>query len=363
MGHGEIVDPALLRPDEMIMILNLYLVNRIQLVFEEEHLATQFLRDRVDIWKNWFSALQDWNPGFSVQERLASLLNFGIPSQGPATFSEVAKLFGEVIIHEDCRIESKNLAFGRVGILTKQMEWINKSLIVLIENFDHRICIMEDVVDSFQLIPFGNVKGFLDNDQDLSSSKDSCNYSSEEDFSNDTFLDARGFPTAKKLDGLQEENEEGERVEDSLEVESKADISSPPKVGDALEVDNPLAVDQSLGLPTINLSSTKEVDEFLVEPNCISDLLKEDEGLIFAKPIELFKDLPDNFHLAEKTMEFDLDSVESAPPSPEGNHVRSRRSKKNNKGSRGYVFNIDLNKVAPLSRSSLNCSSNSMSLV
>lgn len=88
-------------------------------------------------------------------ERIASIIIQGVPQHAwcEEAFSTIAKLWGSVVIPEECPTDSPNLAFGRVGILTSHPGLISSSIPVFVDGIHFEINVMEDIFESIKLIP------------------------------------------------------------------------------------------------------------------------------------------------------------------------------------------------------------------
>ncbi|CAI9266882.1 unnamed protein product [Lactuca saligna] len=83
----------------------------------------------------WFKSLTNWSMECNYNERIASIIIQGVPQHAwcEEAFSSISKMWGSVVIPEECPTDSPNLAFGRVGILTSHPGLINLSIPVFVD--------------------------------------------------------------------------------------------------------------------------------------------------------------------------------------------------------------------------------------
>ncbi|KAL4554330.1 hypothetical protein LXL04_039550 [Taraxacum kok-saghyz] len=114
-----------------------------------------FLTEAEHIWKQWFKELYPWNPKENFCERIASILIYGLPLQAwcEEAFSVIAATWGTVIIPEECATDNTNLAYGRVGILTKHPGLTSQCIEVTIDEMQYKIIVIEDTLESTRLSP------------------------------------------------------------------------------------------------------------------------------------------------------------------------------------------------------------------
>ncbi|CAI9267631.1 unnamed protein product [Lactuca saligna] len=106
-----------------------------------------------EIWQPWFKEVTAWEVECNFNERIASLIIQGVPQHAwcEDTFSIIARTWGSVAIPEDCNIDSPNLAFRRVEILTSQLGIISSSITILVDGKPYQINVMEDIFESLKL--------------------------------------------------------------------------------------------------------------------------------------------------------------------------------------------------------------------
>nr|KAJ0189013.1 hypothetical protein LSAT_V11C800402950 [Lactuca sativa] len=123
--------------------------------FENVEEKNDFLVKGEAIWKPWFKSLTNWSMECKYNERIASIIIQGVPQHAwcEEAFSTTAKLWGSVVIPEECPTDSPNLAFGRVGILTSHPGLISSSIPVFVDGIHFEINIMEDIFESIKLSP------------------------------------------------------------------------------------------------------------------------------------------------------------------------------------------------------------------
>ncbi|KAL4563336.1 hypothetical protein LXL04_027377 [Taraxacum kok-saghyz] len=117
--------------------------------------AQEFLDKGKGAWSAWFAKLGWWSPGFTISQRLASINIIGLPPNGwrSDVFSEIARLWGEVVVPESCALDKRNKDCGKVAIVTSHKEWINGKVTVSIEGVNSVVAVMESVVDTEALAP------------------------------------------------------------------------------------------------------------------------------------------------------------------------------------------------------------------
>ncbi|KAL4570415.1 hypothetical protein LXL04_026067 [Taraxacum kok-saghyz] len=116
---------------------------------------TRFLEEADHIWKRWFNELYPWSMKENFNERIASILIYGIPQQAwcEEAFTAIASSCGKVIIPEECASDNPNLAFGKVGILTTHPGLVSQTIVVTIDNQQYNITAIEDTLESTRLSP------------------------------------------------------------------------------------------------------------------------------------------------------------------------------------------------------------------
>ncbi|KAL4572523.1 hypothetical protein LXL04_019302 [Taraxacum kok-saghyz] len=142
----------------------------VQLEFASQNVAQNFKDNAKAVWKKWFSSLHDWDPKFCCNTRLASITIVGLPPHAwmQNTFSEIASLWGEILLPELC-MEGKEIRDrGKVAIITSQMIKISETVVVMVDDVHFRVLVEEDVRDSECLAPLF----FLNDDSPTEESED-----------------------------------------------------------------------------------------------------------------------------------------------------------------------------------------------
>ncbi|KAI3515261.1 hypothetical protein L1887_14081 [Cichorium endivia] len=82
------------------------------LEFEDEEIMTSFLRNGEHVWKHWFKTLTPWRQDMQLNKRVSSLLVYGVSLHAwcEEAFSNIAKIWGTVLILETCDTSNQNLA-------------------------------------------------------------------------------------------------------------------------------------------------------------------------------------------------------------------------------------------------------------
>ncbi|CAI9278424.1 unnamed protein product [Lactuca saligna] len=121
--------------------------------FKSVQEKNDFLSNGEAIWRPWFKSLTNWSMECNYNERIASIIIQGVPQHVwcEEAFNSIAKLWGSVVIPEECSTDSPNLAFGRVGILTSHPGLISLSIPVYVDGIRLEINVMEDVFESLKL--------------------------------------------------------------------------------------------------------------------------------------------------------------------------------------------------------------------
>ncbi|KAL4564725.1 hypothetical protein LXL04_028794 [Taraxacum kok-saghyz] len=103
--------------------------------FKEVESATEFLAKAKPVWSCSFSKLEWWSPEFTVNQWLASINILGIPPSGwkSEVFSEVARIWGQVMVPDPCLQGKKNKHCGKVVLLTPHKSWISGEVSVSID--------------------------------------------------------------------------------------------------------------------------------------------------------------------------------------------------------------------------------------
>ncbi|KAL4588761.1 hypothetical protein LXL04_001656 [Taraxacum kok-saghyz] len=76
----------------------------IMLEFRDKQAARDFLQKAKEKWSQWFMTLNFWNEDHRNEDRFTSLYIRGVPLHAwrKEVFSEIAKLWGKVILPEEC---------------------------------------------------------------------------------------------------------------------------------------------------------------------------------------------------------------------------------------------------------------------
>ncbi|KAL4584212.1 hypothetical protein LXL04_008804 [Taraxacum kok-saghyz] len=121
----------------------------ILLEFKEERVALEYMRNEKDNWSQWFSSVATWNKDFRVQERITRICITGLPPQAWAqeTFSEVAKVLGEVLEPERCLATNWDIHKGKVVVLTENMATINCKVDVIVDGTKFITWVKEEEFD------------------------------------------------------------------------------------------------------------------------------------------------------------------------------------------------------------------------
>ncbi|CAI9276846.1 unnamed protein product [Lactuca saligna] len=171
------------------------------LEFGNEAEKEEFLNNGKEIWKPWFKEVCNWDAEENFNERIASIIIQGVPQHAwcEEAFSIIAKTWGEVVIPEECNIDSPNLAFGRVGILTSHPGIISTAIKISVDGRNYTINIMEDIFESLKLSPVLAVNDFYQRmswwDEDSKSENGSIN--SEASIQSDASLQSPQVSPAK----------------------------------------------------------------------------------------------------------------------------------------------------------------------
>ncbi|KAL4558909.1 hypothetical protein LXL04_037114 [Taraxacum kok-saghyz] len=75
-------------------------------------------------WCAWFAWLKRWDESFRVSSRVVWLRIYGVPVNcwDPTIFTYIANNYGRILLPFDCSVEAINLSFGRICILTANLE-------------------------------------------------------------------------------------------------------------------------------------------------------------------------------------------------------------------------------------------------
>ncbi|KAL4585905.1 hypothetical protein LXL04_010532 [Taraxacum kok-saghyz] len=117
------------------------------LEFKNKKVAECFLRNQQMNWGVWFAWLKEWDDSFRQRSRIVWLRIYGVPMQGwdPIIFSYIAEKYGRLLVLFECSVEAKNLSFGRICILTSNLDHIDAhSTEVQWRNVGFKIRIIED---------------------------------------------------------------------------------------------------------------------------------------------------------------------------------------------------------------------------
>ncbi|KAI3728416.1 hypothetical protein L6452_17052 [Arctium lappa] len=107
----------------------------VQLEFDTAKDAMVFLSDAESSWKMWFSSMSRWNKDVAINSRLAMLVIQGLPIHVwcSKVFSEIGRMWGEVVLTEEYSNNGISKVYGRVGIITKKMEWIKEIIRIKVD--------------------------------------------------------------------------------------------------------------------------------------------------------------------------------------------------------------------------------------
>ncbi|KAL4585151.1 hypothetical protein LXL04_009766 [Taraxacum kok-saghyz] len=127
----------------------------VMLEFRTTQAAQDYLRQANSVWSAWFRKLHAWSPDFQVKVRLASLSIIGVPPHiwRSEVFSEVAAIWGKVIIPHWCPDDTRNMALGRVAVATSVPQAINDRVEVVVEGIKFNVLVLEDIGESVKLVP------------------------------------------------------------------------------------------------------------------------------------------------------------------------------------------------------------------
>ncbi|KAL4561124.1 hypothetical protein LXL04_033286 [Taraxacum kok-saghyz] len=117
------------------------------LEFKNNNVADCFLKNQEVNWGVWFAWLKHWDESYTQKSRVVWLKIYGVPINlwDPTVFTCIAAKYGRILIPLEGSLEAKNLSYGRVCILTSnleyidahsvQVEWRNKNFIIrIVEN-------------------------------------------------------------------------------------------------------------------------------------------------------------------------------------------------------------------------------------
>ncbi|KAL4559184.1 hypothetical protein LXL04_031318 [Taraxacum kok-saghyz] len=116
------------------------------LEFKEEMVAWDFMSKEKESWSQWFSSFVAWSADFRVQERITSISITGLPPQAwvPEAFSKVAKVWGEVLVPEQCHVSNWDIHKGKVILLTDSMEFINGKVEAIVDETKFPVWVKEE---------------------------------------------------------------------------------------------------------------------------------------------------------------------------------------------------------------------------
>ncbi|GKA24820.1 hypothetical protein Tco_0710853, partial [Tanacetum coccineum] len=121
-----------------------------------------------------FKTLIPWNENFHLRDRLTWISIEGLPPQAwhEAAFTRIAGNLGEIIFPDKCDPKNNNLVSGKVCIRTKNMDFIQHNMPVIVDGVNICVRIREihgECDEIFKDVPPGNTS--LD-DEDSSTNND-----------------------------------------------------------------------------------------------------------------------------------------------------------------------------------------------
>lgn len=115
--------------------------------FNSEQEARAVLEHKKEWLDKWFNWVKPWSNESMNKNRIVWLTIVGVPIQVwySEVFSRIAKVWGEVIIPEECSTDRNHLNYGRVCILTNLEEVIISSLKIKVDGVCVNLRIFEDL--------------------------------------------------------------------------------------------------------------------------------------------------------------------------------------------------------------------------
>ncbi|KAL4554521.1 hypothetical protein LXL04_039352 [Taraxacum kok-saghyz] len=96
---------------------------------------------------NWCAWLKKWDESFRLSSRIVCLRIYGVPINcwDPTIFTCIANKYGRILLPFDCSVEAINFSFGRICILTANLDHIKAhSCCVEWRNINFKVRIEED---------------------------------------------------------------------------------------------------------------------------------------------------------------------------------------------------------------------------
>ncbi|KAK1432308.1 hypothetical protein QVD17_09203 [Tagetes erecta] len=117
------------------------------LTFPTKQDSITYRETKGHMWGSFFSSLEVWDGISYPKERLAWITVRGIPPDlfGTKMIHKVAASFGKVVAEVDVSNLESNLAFTRVPILIKNMEKVNKKVLILHQGVKFECWVYEDL--------------------------------------------------------------------------------------------------------------------------------------------------------------------------------------------------------------------------
>ncbi|GJX10941.1 RNA-directed DNA polymerase, eukaryota [Tanacetum coccineum] len=129
---------------------------RCMLDFENKQDASDFLLNRKDCWLNWFKWLQPWTSELKTEDIITWLRIEGLPIHVwySKAFSQIASVWGTVLIPDECETNDPNFVYGKVCIITREMHHLNKVIDIKVDGSVTKIRVSESIKDLDSLFGF-----------------------------------------------------------------------------------------------------------------------------------------------------------------------------------------------------------------